>query len=358
MGESESGISNHRVIPVGHTSTFLTVARDALIILALAVLGGDIVGLAVGASANVMRARIAVIAAIVLCGIVGFFISGYRTPRKRWVHLRRVTACVWLFVCGVLLSTAYVDVAQPGIPIGACVLCGVFLLVAMGIGGALSLAMRKDPGDNPMRAGSDQPSTRTPLKWTSEGDRANWIKVAAVLSSTLFFLGSCTGITWVSIPVTKHIGGKYMARGDAPDRDMEVIVSIPDPAVPGQRKINAVMLGSLPEFQREHPDLSFLIPALSGEIDRNGASISYRATALGADDVRVETDTRFDTLFGPGVLGSYEASEREVRPIYTHDTAVLENMMLGCAGACILSLTGSTMQWVQRRRQQRRQPSE
>lgn len=85
---------------------------------------------------------------------------------------------------------------------------GVFLLVAMGIGGAISFALRKDPGDTPMRAGSAHPSTPTPRAATSAGNSMNLNKVAAVLSSTLFFLGSCTGITLVSIPALKHIGGK------------------------------------------------------------------------------------------------------------------------------------------------------
>jgi len=99
MGESESGISNHRVIPVGHTSTFMTVARDALIILALAVLGvvvasleARVVGFADGSAAHIMRARIALVASIFSFVIAGFSISGYRTPRRRWVHLLCVTA--------------------------------------------------------------------------------------------------------------------------------------------------------------------------------------------------------------------------------------------------------------------------
>jgi len=358
MGESESGTSKHRVIQVGHTSNIMTVARDALIILALAVLGGDVVGMAVGASANLMRARIAAVATIVLCGIVGFFISGYRTPRRRWVHLLRVTACVWLFICVVLLAMAHVDVARPGIPIGACVLSGVFALVAMGIGGALSFALKKDPGDPPARSGSAQPSTRTTWAGTPAEVRMNWLKIATMLSSTLFFVVSCTGIELASISVRKHVGGHYMARGEAPDRNLIVIASIPIPAVPGDRKVEAVTLGLLPRFQSEHPDHSFLIPARSGEIDGNGTLISYRAIALDSGNVRVETDAHYPDAFDLRVVGSYEATEREVRPIYTNATNFFENYIVGIAGACTLGLIGSILKWVLRRRQRRDAPVE
>jgi len=247
---------------------------------------------------------------------------------------------------------AYVDVAQPGIPIGACALCGVFLLMTMGIGGALSFTVRKDPGDSPMSAGSDQASTSAPPEGASAGNRVNYLKVAVVLSSTPFFFASCAGIEVASIPVIKHIGGKYMARGDAPDRNLIVMVSIPNPAVSGQRMVDSVTLGLLPEFQREHPDHSFVIPALSGEIHRNGASTSYRATSLTLGEVRVETDTRYDDPFGLSVVGSYEASEHEVRPIYTNATVAIENLICGVMGAGTLSLIGSILKSVHRRRQQ------
>ena len=359
MGESESGTSKHGPIQADQTSTIKAIARDALIIfLVLTVLGGIVVAIARGDSPNPTRARIAAAAFYVLFGIVGFSISGYLAPRRRWIHLLSVTVCVWLLTSAWVLHVT--DIMQLSFSISAwfVFLSGVYLLVAMGIGGALSFALKKDLGDHLMRTVPAESSGPSSAAGTSEGYRVNWIKVAAVLSSNLFFVASCTGITWVSIPALKHIGGKYMARGEAPDRYMEVIVSIPDPAVPGQRKVNAVTLGSLPEFQREHPDHSFVIPARSGEIRRNGTSISYRATALGAGQVRVETDTRYDDPFGYGVVGSYEASEREVRPTYTNAAIVFENVIVGVVGACLLSLIGSILQWVQRRRQQRDEPSE
>lgn len=34
----------------------------------------------------------------------------------------------------------------------------------------------------------------------------------------------------------------------------------------------------------------------------------------------METDTDYDVIFGLSVVGSYEATEREVRPIYTNSS--------------------------------------
>jgi len=171
----------------------------------------------------------------------------------------------------------------------------------------------------------------------------NRAKIAAVLSSNLFLLGSCTGITWVSLPVMKHIGGNSMARGETPSPEMMVIVSIPDLAVPGVRKLEAVRLERLAKFQSTHPDYTFVIPAGSGYDYRNGTSISYRATALSAGEVRVETDARHDDPFGSDVVGVYDATEREVRPIYTNRSIGLFAGFFGVAGASLLGLIGSIL---------------
>jgi len=191
------------------------------------------------------------------------------------------------------------------------------------------------------------------------GDRIRWLKVVgSVLSSKLFLGASFIGIMVASIPVMKHIGGNYMARGEAPSPEMMVIASIPDPAGSRPRKLEAVMLQGLSKFQSTHSDHTFVIPEGSGYIRRNGTSISYRATALSAGEVRVETDARFDDPFGSGVVGSYDATEREVRPSYTNRTIALFALFFGVVGAYILHIIGSILQWVQRRRQQRDEPSE
>ena len=349
IGEGESATAKHQPIRVDQLTAIKAIARDTLIILALALLGLSVVPFADGSPANLMRARISLAASIFLFVIAGFSFSGYRTPRRRWIHLIRVTACVWL------LSLAYQ--ALLGLPVVAWFLTGVFLLVAMGIGGVISLALRKDPGDTPTRSGSVEPSTHTPRAGTPTGDRISWLKgVGAVLSSNLFLGASFIGIFCASIPVMMHMGGKYAARGEVPYSNMIVMVSIPDldSPVPGQRKLEPVTLRSLPEFQSIHPDHTFVIPAGSGHIDRT----SYRATALGAGEVRVETDAHYDDPLWTVVAGSYEATEREVRPIYTNHTFASGGIFFGAAGAGILRMIGSLLQWVQRRRQQRDEPPE
>jgi len=340
---------------VDQTSNIKVVARDALFLFfALTSIGGVVVVIAGGNSANLMLARVAAVTSIVLFGIVGFCISGYLTPRRRWIHLLRVTACVWVLI---LAFFALIDLPT-GERTGAWFLSAVYLLVVMGIGGAISFALRKDPGDTPMRAASAKPSTRTPRAGTSGGEGVKWLKVGAVLSSNLFLVTSCAGIMGASISAAKHFGGKYMARGEAPDSRMIVLASIPDAAVPGRRKLESVTLRGLPEFQSANPDYTFVIPAGEGRIDGGVLPTSYRATALGADGVLVETDTPYDDIFGLRVVGSYEATEREVRPIYTNSNTWFGNFAVGVAGAYILRMIGSILQWVERRRQQRDEPSE
>ena len=98
MGESESGTSKRGPIQVDQTSNVKVIARDALIIFfALTSIGNVVVVIAGGNSANLMLARIAAVASLVLFGIVGFCVIGYLTPRRRWIHLLRVTACLWVF---------------------------------------------------------------------------------------------------------------------------------------------------------------------------------------------------------------------------------------------------------------------
>jgi len=332
---------------MGQPSTIKTVARDALIIflalkvsdaLALTVLNAG--GIA-SEPAHLLRARIALVASKILFGIVGFCVSGYLSPRRRWVHLVRVTACVWLLDLALQLPAA--NITGHGFLIRAWVFQGVYLLVAMGTGGAISFAWRRDPGDTSVRTDSSPSSTRTPRVGTPTGSAVNWAKVAAVLSSNLFLLGSCTAITWVSLPVMKHIGGNYMARGEAPSPEMMVIASIPDPAGAGRSKLEAVTLRGLLKFQSTQPDHTFVIPEGSGHYDRNGTSITYRATALSASEIRVETDARYDDPFGSDVVGSYDATEREVRPIYTNRTIGLFAAFFGLAGASVLGLIGSIL---------------
>jgi hypothetical protein len=204
----------------------------------------------------------------------------------------------------------------------------------------------------------NMPALRDARAGTSAGEGMNWLKVGAMLSSNLFLVASCTGIMGASISASKHIGGKYMARGEAPDSRMIVIASIPDPAVPGRRKLASVSLRGLPEFQSAQPDHTFVIPAGEGRIGGGGMPTSYRATPLGAGGVLVETDTPYDDMFGLRVVGTYEATERQVRPIYTNSNIWFGNFAVGVMGAVMLRLIGSMLQWVQRRRQQRDERSE
>ncbi len=175
----------------------------------------------------------------------------------------------------------------------------------------------------------------------------NWVKIAAVLSSNLFFVGSCTGITFLSAQPLKHIGGNYMSRGEAADPRMMVIASIPDPHRPGSRKLTHVFLGDLPEFQSAQPDHTFVIPPGEGMVS-DIDSTSYRVKSLGEGRVEVETDFFHDVPFGSTIVARYEATEREVKPLYTNTPA--PPWGVGLVGALILGFIGALMKWVQQRK--------
>ncbi len=178
----------------------------------------------------------------------------------------------------------------------------------------------------------------------------NWSKIALVLSSNLFFVASCTGITFVSAQSMTHVGGKYMALGEVPDPRMMLIASIPDPGAPGKWKLTQVSLANLPKFQSAQPALTFVVPPGEGNISDElaGTSTSYRVKALGTD--RVEVETNF-FHFGTSTVARYEATRRAIKPIYTNVTDLLGAFFAGLTAALILKLFGSA---VQRRRQRAR----
>lgn len=183
----------------------------------------------------------------------------------------------------------------------------------------------------------------------------NWLKVGAILSSNLFFFASCTGITFLSTHSLKYVVGKSMARGEKPDPLMIVIASIPDTEIPEKRKLDQVLLGDIPRFQRSQPDHTFVIPSGDGYVrDVLGDwYTSYRATRLGAGRVLVETDAVHDVPpFGLNIVGSYEATEREIKPLYTYRSAIplIADVFVGLVGASILVQIGSSILREQQRR--------
>jgi len=326
---------------MGHAGKLKIIARDAVILFLALAIANAVGGALVHPLANPARARHLLITLNALLGIFGFALSGYLSPRRRWVHLVCVAISVWL-LAGIILKQAsdqVSDVASQGVPLRVWALVGVYLLLAMAIGGVISSAMRKDPG------GGGTHGLVAPLS-----GRARWafaslrqIRIAVVLSSPLFLCASCYGIVLTSIPVMEHMGANDMSRGAAPDPFMMVMVSVASPSAPGTRQIEAVMLGNLPHFQMAHPDYSFLIPAGSGRFNRNGTSGSYQATAVGPDEVSVETRMRSDDPFGLGVIASYEATERDVQPIRTSRSSLFIAGFFGLLGASVLGVVGSIL---------------
>lgn len=185
------------------------------------------------------------------------------------------------------------------------------------------------------------------------GDLLNWAKIAVVLSSNLFFVASCTGISILAVDPLKHAGGQYMSMGAAPDLRMMVIASIPDPDKPGSRKLTHVILASLPKFQHVQPDHTFVIPPGEGKIEDSLADMftSYRVKSLG--EGRVEVETTFDhdvPPFGLTIIARYEATDRKITPIYTNASSPGVPLFFGFVGALILAIIGAVMKWVLRRK--------
>ena len=114
------------------------IVRDVLILFALTFMGGFVIGAAVGSSFSTsVNAQFALIISNFLFSVVGFCISGALAKINRFKHLIVVAVVFWVCSAANMLI-APLTFAQWAFSI-------VFILVTMGIGGALSFVFVKAP---------------------------------------------------------------------------------------------------------------------------------------------------------------------------------------------------------------------
>jgi hypothetical protein len=176
-------------------------------------------------------------------------------------------------------------------------------------------------------------------------------RLAAILSSYLFFLVSCSGTTFLAHEF-RHLGGQYMARGDTPDSRVIALASLPNPDEPGTPQITQFNLGYLDGFKKRYPQHSFLLPAGDGRFKGEWAAFftSYKVKSLGPGRVEVETEATYDTFFAPSLFARYEATERDIKPVYTNVRAPIVSLVVGFVVALVLAIAGAVLRLIVRRR--------
>lgn len=175
-----------------------------------------------------------------------------------------------------------------------------------------------------------------------------WARIsAAVLTSKLFFLASCTGGMALGLSAIDGVeSGSHGGRERPLDPLMSVVAVVPVTGKPGGREIVGVSLSNLESFKRDNPGVSFLPPPGTGEAnDRAGlARTAYTVTAAGPDKVIVETSLERND---DHVLGRYEAMEKDIKPLYTKTNNDLVDFMIGMSVglplALVLALLGHVL---------------
>ena len=129
----------------------------------------------------------------------------------------------------------------------------------------------------------DQKSINTTEAKPVSGDdarsprRINWTRFfAAVLTSKLFFVASCTGGMVLGLSGYEGVESD-VHKGRPLDTRMSVIAVIPSANKTGERKVVQISLGSLEQFKQANSDYSFMPPLRKGEV--NDPSLLDRQTA-------------------------------------------------------------------------------
>lgn len=193
--------------------------------------------------------------------------------------------------------------------------------------------------------------------WESIGRsirQLSWTRVfAAVLTSNVFFITSWTGGMVLS-RLTRDIpaGRTNVELGLELNRQMSVIAVIPNADNQGMRKIVRVPLGDLERFKQGNPNYSFVLPLGKGALDGPSSDMRtvYVVTTTGPAKVIVETRFHQDEYI---VLGRYEATDKEIEPLYTktsHDMVEFTiDFLLGLLLALGLGLIGCVFKWSSKR---------
>jgi hypothetical protein len=111
------------------------IIADIGIIFGLTFLGGFVVGFVSAFSYGVSAPMLALGASNLVLGTIGFILSGMRAPAgNRWPHLLWVALGVWILG---LINVLF------GLNIGAWIASAAGVAMTMGIGGAISMAIKR-----------------------------------------------------------------------------------------------------------------------------------------------------------------------------------------------------------------------
>ncbi|HZQ75021.1 MAG TPA: hypothetical protein VFB08_19065 [Burkholderiales bacterium] len=186
----------------------------------------------------------------------------------------------------------------------------------------------------------------TPDQAPARPSKVNWLRVSAtVLSSNLFFLGSCSAVLFGAgaLEDPNDYGPAITAAYPGP-KLTSVVATVPDAKNPGQRKTVVVLTSTLQEFEAKNPDFSFLLPVGEGTIDTPEAEMltQYKVRASGPGKIIVESRFHHDVPpAGIDVRQRYEATAHEVRMLNAKFApGYLGPLIAGLVVASILAVTG------------------
>ena len=183
----------------------------------------------------------------------------------------------------------------------------------------------------------------------SKPTRVNWLRVCAtVLTSKLFFLGSCTvGMVGAGLFENPDDYGPEITKERPAPTLVSVVATVPDPERPGERMAKLVFLSMLEEFKAKNPDYSFLLSPGEGKIDNPVAEMwtKYTVTASGPDKVIVKSSFHHDVPpAGVDVRQRYEATARDIKLLNAKFTpGYLGPLILGLILASALGIAGRVL---------------
>ena len=178
--------------------------------------------------------------------------------------------------------------------------------------------------------------------------RINWVRVSTVLTSNLFFLGSCTvGMLGAGLLENPDDYGPEITVDRPAPPLVSVVATVPDPERPGQRMPKVVFLSMLEEFKAKNPDYSFLLSPGEGKVDNPVAEMwtKYTVTESGPDKVIVKSSFHHDVPpAGVDVRQRYEATARDIKLLNAKFTpGYLGPLILGLILASALGVAGKVL---------------
>jgi len=187
-----------------------------------------------------------------------------------------------------------------------------------------------------------------------KGSSSRWMRVlAALLTSNLFLLASCTGGFYIATAVTGAIADRSEQipfEEENPPRHFFAIIVTPAGA-PASVALDYKLVQNperdLAEFRVKHPGYGFLPPSDKGHISRpdQDSYVDYRVVKRESATALVKTHYHhFPMIFSLDIRATYEATESEIRLIsYRVGSDTASGVVAGPALGCSLALLGEVL---------------